>query len=293
MENNRKGNGIFLGIVSVATLVVAIIGATFAYFSATTESNEDAVNLQAYEFSLAMSVSPIYPGSANKIIPFAADNQLVDTNGDDVEGQTLLTYALNSNRKGFERCVDDNGLQECALYEVKITNSNTNPITLGGQIRTVNNEPGKGGETFSNLTYQTVYIDEVELDEYGAIKYNDDTAFNVFTKDSKFGDKENRNRLTAIGKKTIDGEIDGLTDIDSIYVPASTEDIGFGNGVGVGYVLIYLNDIYTDDDNNENDDQSVEMGAKYTGQLIYSSKAGDAGSTLTGTFRVAGTDPAP
>ena len=90
MENNRKGNGIFLGIVSVATLVVAIIGATFAYFSATTESNEDAVNLQAYEFNLAMSVSPIYPGSANKIIPFAADSQLVDTNGDDVEGQALI-----------------------------------------------------------------------------------------------------------------------------------------------------------------------------------------------------------
>ena len=29
MENNRKGNGIFLGIVSVSTLIVAIIGATF------------------------------------------------------------------------------------------------------------------------------------------------------------------------------------------------------------------------------------------------------------------------
>ena len=35
MENNN-GKGIFLGVVSVATLIVAIIGATFAYFSATT-----------------------------------------------------------------------------------------------------------------------------------------------------------------------------------------------------------------------------------------------------------------
>ena len=33
-ENNRKGPGIFYAVVGVATLVVAIIGATFAYFSA-------------------------------------------------------------------------------------------------------------------------------------------------------------------------------------------------------------------------------------------------------------------
>ena len=32
MENN--GRGIFYGVIGVATLVVAIIGATFAYFSA-------------------------------------------------------------------------------------------------------------------------------------------------------------------------------------------------------------------------------------------------------------------
>ena len=31
---NKKGNGIFLGVIGVATLIVAIIGATFKYFSA-------------------------------------------------------------------------------------------------------------------------------------------------------------------------------------------------------------------------------------------------------------------
>ena len=34
MEENRKGTGVFYAVVGVATLVVAIIGATFAYFSA-------------------------------------------------------------------------------------------------------------------------------------------------------------------------------------------------------------------------------------------------------------------
>lgn len=280
MENNRKGNGIFLGIVSVATLVVAIIGATFAYFSATTESNTDAVNLAAYEFNLAMSVSPIYPSGANKLVPFAADSKLVDLDGKEVSGQTLLSYALNSEREGFDPCLDDNGLQVCALYEVRITNANTNPITLGGQIRTVTNTPGRGGEGFSNLTYQTVdtatRIDEIVKG----------TPFSIIEEDGTFG---YQNKLTAIGKAAINGEVDGITDIDSIYVPASNEDIGYGEGVGVGYVLIYLNDTgVAGDGNTDDDDQSAEMGATYTGQLIYSSKAGAEGSTLTGTFRVAG-----
>ena len=33
-REDKKGNGLFLGIVGVATLIVAIIGASFAYFSA-------------------------------------------------------------------------------------------------------------------------------------------------------------------------------------------------------------------------------------------------------------------
>ena len=53
---NRKGSGIFLGVVSVATLVVAIIGATFAYFSASVNSADDAVNVEAYNFAVGMTV---------------------------------------------------------------------------------------------------------------------------------------------------------------------------------------------------------------------------------------------
>ena len=39
-ENNRKGPGVFYAVVGVATLVVAIIGATFAYFTATVTTDK-------------------------------------------------------------------------------------------------------------------------------------------------------------------------------------------------------------------------------------------------------------
>ena len=37
---NKNGKGIFYGVIGVATLIVAIIGATFAYFTATTASGQ-------------------------------------------------------------------------------------------------------------------------------------------------------------------------------------------------------------------------------------------------------------
>lgn len=42
MDNN-KSRGIFLGVLSVATLIVSIIGATFAYFVASANGKENAV----------------------------------------------------------------------------------------------------------------------------------------------------------------------------------------------------------------------------------------------------------
>ena len=38
--NNGKGNMILLTIIAVATLLVAVIGATFAYISATKNGNQ-------------------------------------------------------------------------------------------------------------------------------------------------------------------------------------------------------------------------------------------------------------
>ena len=267
MENNRKGNGIFLGIVSVSTLVVAIIGATFAFFSASTQSEEDAVNLQAYEFSLSMTVSPVFPEGASKIIPLSVreDDLVGDT------GMNKLEYALNSTGRAYSECIDDNGLQVCALYKVEIRNNNTNPITLGGKIRTVTNTPGEGTDrtAFTNLTYQSSASDSLDP------KTNHDMVL------LGEGDTIPDTTLTAVGTKTLSADVDGLVDIDPIYVPGATAEDE--PGIGTAFVLIYLND---------NGDQSAEMGAKFTGQVIYSS-SGDASTGLTGTFKVGGTEEEP
>ena len=249
---NRKGNGIFLGIVSVATLIVAIIGATFAYFSASTQSNEGDVGAQAYEYNLSLSVSPVYPeGIAPALIPMNADAKIKLEEGASYEGtnDTNLLYALN---EATNKCVDDHGLQVCALYKVTIKNQAVNAVTLTGQLITNTNDAaeGEGRTGFQNLTYRPLK-----------------------------GSHENNTLEIAGEAKTIAEELEGTIKIADITVPGATkgEDGKTEPGEGISYVLIYL---------NENGNQSNEMGASFTGQLKYSSGEGDENG-LTGSFTIA------
>ena len=71
MENNR-GQSIFLSVVGIATLLVAIIGATFAYFSITARGNETASSIHVTTAqvgdvtfdgtSAGIEVTDAYPG---------------------------------------------------------------------------------------------------------------------------------------------------------------------------------------------------------------------------------------
>lgn len=143
MENNNKRNSeIFLGIVGVATLIVAIIGASFSYFVASAGSAEGAVDLTAYEFNASLSLQPIYASDA-KMIPVDPEGIV---SGADEPNNTNLAYALNVAKK----CTDDHGFKVCALYELTITNNGSEAVTLQGTIVTEENNG------FQNLMYRPV-----------------------------------------------------------------------------------------------------------------------------------------
>lgn len=145
MENS-KGRGIFLGVVSVATLIVAIIGATFAWFSASVGSGENDVNLTAYQFDAKLTVERVFPTAENaskKIIPFVPDKVLREGQGDQTNN---MNYALN---EATNKCVDSSGYLVCSLYKITVTNNGSDAIELDGSVTTMETTPTETGTTLT------------------------------------------------------------------------------------------------------------------------------------------------
>lgn len=106
MEENRKGTGVFYAVVGVATLVVAIIGATFAYFSATATNNTDVTGTTARGASLAIAITKVSDeATARNMIP-------------------MLSTDLQKGVTGTasKSCIDANGNTVCQVYKVTVTN---------------------------------------------------------------------------------------------------------------------------------------------------------------------------
>ena len=143
MEENRKGTGVFYAVVGVATLVVAIIGATFAYFSATATNNDTIVGGTATGNNIALAVTPIAPVKEAKT---RTENMI-----------PMLEANLQDGLTGTDgkSCIDANGNTVCQVYKVTVTNNGATAVKLDA---TLNLETAKGtGEgTGTNMKWQLI-----------------------------------------------------------------------------------------------------------------------------------------
>ena len=248
MENS-KGRGIFLGVVSVATLIVAIIGATFAWFSASVSSGENDVNLTAYQFDANLTVERVFPTAENaskKIIPFVPDKVLREG----LENETNnMNYALN---EATNKCVDSSGYLVCSLYKITVTNNGSDAIELDGTVTTI--ETTQLTETGTTLTAN------------GALK-----AQIISYADGKYTYTHDLSKALALPNKGESGKLimDPATLTVGATPAANTAEL---------YVLVWLND--------STENQSSMMGASYKGQFIFSAVGMGAGNQLTGTFNL-------
>ena len=89
MEQEKKGNTVFLSVIGIATLLVAIIGATFAWFSATVTGNDQASSVTVTTATLGINyvngqeikMLKAMPGatSGDKTFTIASQNATVNT----------------------------------------------------------------------------------------------------------------------------------------------------------------------------------------------------------------------
>lgn len=113
MRNDSKGRDIFYGVVAVATLIVAIIGATLAYFSITAQSNEGAVNATAAIVSIEYNDGQQVTAQADKLIPASFD--VVQTVYEARIKPLTQDLASESNV-----CIDSNDRQVCSAYRFTV-----------------------------------------------------------------------------------------------------------------------------------------------------------------------------
>lgn len=113
-EENRKGPGVFYAVVGVATLVVAIIGATFAYFSASVTPDENSTPITGDTSDIGASTITL---TVNKV------NLGGTASGDLVPAVISTADTTGINAATAKKC-EEGGYTGCHVYEITAQSEN-------------------------------------------------------------------------------------------------------------------------------------------------------------------------
>lgn len=124
IEKNQDTKGITLITVGILTIIVAIAGATYAYFSATASNNNVIAGESAYKSdSLSLGVTLSSANATGKLVPQLEKSGTTNTLQSAVTGAT-----------GKGSCVDANGNTVCKVYTITIKNNTQTKYYLSGTL---------------------------------------------------------------------------------------------------------------------------------------------------------------
>ena len=155
--SETKRSVTLIGLIVVAALILIVIGSTFAYFSISLTSDENAISLRAAEFSIELDDDTSLIKS--QLIP--SIEEYVDRASTRVDGSGNFLKPYEDQQTGElvkegTTCIDDNTNEICSIYTFTIINRMTDYdlplyITLNPSVN-----------TFANLYFKV--LDE-NLDE--------------------------------------------------------------------------------------------------------------------------------
>ena len=105
-DNNKK---IIIAIIAIASIIVAIIGATFAFFSASGGSANNAVTANATTLS-NLGFTSSHSKIATNLVPVSSESP-------------YFSRYPGIAASGEHSCLDDVGNQICSIYEFTVTNT--------------------------------------------------------------------------------------------------------------------------------------------------------------------------
>lgn len=145
MKENNEGKGLFYGVIGVATLIVAIIGATFAWFTATADSETQTVVKTG-----TLSIAYVSSGEGSGRVVDASNLKPATT------AQVLAAYNAGTCRYVDEVSNADETI--CAFAKVTVKNTGSLYANIDADFNITMNE-----YVDSKLMYSVFTTDPVSL----------------------------------------------------------------------------------------------------------------------------------
>ena len=120
---NNDGKGITLITVGILTIIVAIAGATFAFFQATATANNISGESAYSATTLDLKVTLESKNATGKLVPQLA-----------ASGTTNVLQTAVTGADGKGSCVDANGNTVCKVYSITVTNKTTTKFYVTGTL---------------------------------------------------------------------------------------------------------------------------------------------------------------
>ena len=215
--NENKGRGLFYVVIAVATFIIMAVGATFAYFTATTNSANSSVKTG----STTLKLKYISYGSGwmnndlitadTEVTEYSFENQNDTTIKPDDESALEKKYTILKN--GL--CKDDFGNSICSVYVFQVKNDANSPQTVALDVVSEINQ-------FSSLNAMSYEISLPEdLSDYELKDSNNGITDPNFRKgdDSDSSDSDSIINVVDGDGKTLDLQKPGDTSKVNVYSP--------------------------------------------------------------------------
>ena len=122
-SQNNDGKGITLITVGILTIIVAIAGATFAFFQVTATNNNITSESAYVANNLELKVTLSSTAATGKLVP-----QLEKT------GTTNILQKAVTGATGKGSCIDENGNTICKVYTITVTNKTSTKFYVTGTL---------------------------------------------------------------------------------------------------------------------------------------------------------------
>lgn len=267
MENKFKSRDVFYGIIAIATLIVAIIGATLAYFSITANSAEGAVNAGAATVSVNYQDGQQVSAAADELIPATFD----------IVKKAYAKNIVNPD-DSTAICLDDNSKQVCSIYRFSISSDLEREV-----VAKLNNEHNE----FTYLSYAVYDVTANAWIELGEAEYADidkcDNT-NTFTEGDNAGELDpSDDCYTITTEKVYTNDTPGatgLTAVNPLFGIKNVESTLKYGTVSIGSTAKTYDVVLFIRENDAN--QNVDQGATYNGTIFVEVTGGATSGHITG-----------